>query len=124
SPRGAAGVSKFAFWVTGAAGSAAGPGGVHYVATGSTGTTTRVITPADTTTSYGHIAGGQLYASTSTAVAAVGTGTPTSIANPLTPLAASANIRSFAVFDRNPVVAGPDTIYMALSTAVSGGTNT
>ena len=115
SPRGAATVDGTGFWVAGAQGSAPGPGGMHFVALGSTGATTRVT--ADATFNYVHIAFGQLWTDNTAGIQAVGTGLPTTSGQTLTQLFMSTNTsnRAFVLLDRNPLVAGMDTAYIAIS---------
>jgi hypothetical protein len=62
---------------------------------------------------------GQIYGSSasgaSAGVYAIGTGLPTTAGQVISALKVTgANLQSFAVLDRNPVVLGPDTIYAAV----------
>jgi hypothetical protein len=124
SPRGVTTSDGSGFWVAGAAGSAAGPGGIHFVTLGSTGATTRILNPTDVTVNYVHIAFGQLYTDDTGGIKLVGTGTPTTSGQTLTQLfvPSNTNNRAFAVLDRSAVVPGIDTVYIAIS--ANGAANT
>lgn len=128
SVRGACTVDGTAFWVTGNSGSGS-TGGVHYVALGSAGTTTRV-SGTQNNLRHAHVFGSQLYVSsgagtTTRGVLAVGNGTPTTTGQTATQVAAFASTlspESFAVLDVDPNVNGLDTIYVAVDQGALAGT--
>jgi hypothetical protein len=116
-----------AFWASGNSGSGS-TGGVHYVTLGSTGETVRMSGPNNLR--HTHIYDGQLYISSAAGtgthgVLAVGTGLPTTTGQTATQVAPFPNTlsaNSFAVLDLNPVVLGPDTIYIAFDQGGVAGT--
>jgi hypothetical protein len=116
-----------AFWATGNSGSGS-TGGFHYVTLGSTGTTVRISGPNNLR--HTHIFGGQLYISSAAGtgthgVLAVGTGLPTTAGETAVQVASFPNTlsaNSFAVLDLNPIVLGPDTIYIAFDQGGVAGT--
>ncbi len=116
SPRGATSLDGSAFWICG------GSGGVRYVPLGVT-TTSSVSTTVANLRSV-HIFDAQLYFNTaagSQGVYTVGSGTPTTTGQVSTQLFGVTSSATFAVLDRSTSVAGPDTVYVAIETAVSGG---
>jgi hypothetical protein len=124
NPRGVASVDGTAFWVTGTAASAStAPGGMWYVALASTGAATHL---EGTNLHQTGIFGGQLYESSTSAIEAVGTGTPTTA--PQTPAAITTGTvsspRAFALLDTD-ATPGVDTLFIAIdaSSGVTGVIN-
>ena len=111
-----------AFWVAGN-GVTAGPGGVNFVSLGSTGAVTNLT--GNSNLRYVHIANGQLYGGAQGQLSTVGTGVPTTTGQAITTIGAGVtNGAGFVVLDRNPVVTGVDTIYLARdATAVANTIN-
>jgi hypothetical protein len=69
-----------------------------------------------------HVFDGQLYGTTSTSLFKVGTGTPTTTAAASNVISgiSGASFYGFAFLDRNPAVAGVDTLYIADDTNAAG----
>src|SRR5262249_59848266 len=107
--------------------SPAGSGGVHHAYLGARGT--RQILTAPTNARPCHVQAGQLYGSSGstpfTNVFTIGVGTPTMAGQTATSLPGmptmTASPDSFALFDRNPNVAGVDTLYVADDHALATG---
>lgn len=123
--RGAASADGTSFWVSG--NGAVGTAGVWYIAQGSAGGAQILAAPANVR--HTHVFGGQLYASSGssnyTAVNAIGAGLPTMAGQAAAPLpgmpVTGASPYSFALLDRDPNVAGVDTLYVADDRAVGNG---
>jgi len=118
SVRSATSVDGTAFWVSGNGNNLSG--GVHYTLLGMLGSVQ--IAAAPNTARFCHVQGGQLYGSAGSApytnVFTVGMGTPTappqtSTSLPGMPIVSGPTPYSFVFFDRNPLVAGFDTLYVA-----------
>jgi hypothetical protein len=134
SPRGVATVDGSAFWASGNSGDSPNTGGVHYVTLGDPGTTaTTIVSTTVNNLRHAHVFGGQVYVGSASGgtgsvthgVLAVGTGTPTTsgqTATQVAPFPDTLSPNSFAVLDLNPVVNGPDTIYLAFDQAGVVGT--
>jgi len=123
SVRGAASVDGTGFWASGT--SSGVTGGAHFVAFGSTGSTTRILAVPDNSRNI-HVFEGQLYGSSasgaSAGVYAIGSGLPTTVGQVISALKVTGgNVQSFAVLDRNPAVAGPDVIYVAIDANAPAG---
>ena len=96
---------------------------------GSTGTTIRVSGTVNNLR-HAHVFGGQLYVSSASGnatrgVLAVGTGLPTTadtVAAQIAPFPSNLSANSFAVLDLDPVVVGPDTVYVAFDQGGAIGT--
>jgi hypothetical protein len=119
--RAATSVDGSSFWVSGT--SSGTTGGVQFVQFGSTGTTTRVLSVPDNSR-WSHVFGGQLYESSNsgtatTGVLSVGAGLPTTAGATATRLVNPTNAYGFVLLDRNPVVSGLDTLYVALDATPS-----
>jgi hypothetical protein len=117
SVRSAASQDGLGFW---AAGSGSGSnGGVHYAAIGMTGSTNVLTTPS--ATRVVSVFGGQLYADSATSgfatVFSVGVGLPKITAAGTTPLpglpTTGGSPYGYALLDRDPMVAGVDTLYLS-----------
>jgi hypothetical protein len=125
SVRASTSVDGTAFWVTGNGSSTTG--GLHYVALGSTGATTRVFSSVNNLRGT-HVFDSQLYASSAstnapgTGVLAIGTGLPTTTGQTATRLATTAAPDSFALLDLDTNVAGLDTMYVTVDTGGAAGT--
>ncbi|MDI7267661.1 MAG: hypothetical protein QME96_06675 [Myxococcota bacterium] len=120
--RGAATSDGSAFWATGSA------SGTWYIPFGTTGGARILATPGNAR--FVHVYAGQLYGSsgsgTFTNVFTIGAGLPTTAGQTATSLpgmpTSSASPYAFALLDRNPVVPGVDTLYVADDrSAASGG---
>ncbi|WP_124033448.1 CHRD domain-containing protein [Herpetosiphon llansteffanensis] len=89
------------------------PGGVRYL--NGLGTTTTLITP--TNTRVAHTFGGNLYFSANTGairgVYQIGTGLPTTGGQSISQIASATSAYGFVFLDREPSVAGVDTLYVA-----------
>ena len=96
-------------WATGTG----NPGGVRFI--NGMGTTTTLITP--TNTRVVQTFGGNLYFSSSSTgsrgIFQIGTGLPTSAGQTIMPIASATSPYGFAFLDREPSVAGVDTLYVA-----------
>ncbi|MCA0354061.1 MAG: CHRD domain-containing protein [Chloroflexi bacterium] len=96
-------------WATGTG----NPGGVRFL--NGMGTTTTLITP--TNTRVVQTFGGNLYFSSSSTgsrgIFQIGTGLPTSAGQTIMPIASATSPYGFAFLDREPSVAGVDTLYVA-----------
>lgn len=106
------------FWAVGA------NGGVRLTAFGSSGSTTQINSAAPTNLRVAGIANGQLYVSTGSApmgVYAVGSGLPTTGGQTPALLTGVPSPYGFVAFDRDPVVAGIDTLYVADDSASPNG---
>ncbi len=122
SIRSATTIDGSGFWTGGAATSA---GGTRYVIYGSSGTSTQISSTTNNTRVTG-IFGGQLYTTAGTGsnigLNTVGTGIPTSTGNTTSLFLPvnSSNPFGFIFLDRDPGVAGLDTLYIADQTSANG----
>ncbi|HBW51105.1 MAG TPA: CHRD domain-containing protein [Herpetosiphon sp.] len=102
-------------WATGTG----NPGGVRFL--NGMGTTTTLITP--TNTRVVHTYGGNLYFSSSSATSRgifqIGNGLPTSAGQTITPIASATSPYGFVFLDREPSVAGVDTLYVVDDTSTN-----
>lgn len=113
------------FWVAG--NGQTNTGGVHYVAAGSAGESTRVVT-APNNARWVHAIEGQLYGSAGSSphnsVFSIGSGLQTAAGQTATVLCpVTGSPHGFALVDMNPAVPGVDTLYLALDTGTSTGLN-
>lgn len=113
--RSATTIDGTAFWTSGST------GGMRYVLYGSSGNSTLVSSTIASTRVTG-IFGGQLYLTASNGLNTVGNGTPTTTGNIATLLSPvnSSNPFGFVFLDRDPGVAGLDTLYVADQTTANG----
>ena len=113
--RSATTIDGTAFWTSGST------GGMRYVVYGSSGNSTLVSSTIASTRVTG-IFGGQLYLTASNGLNTVGNGTPTTTGNTATLLSPvnSSNPFGFVFLDRDPGVAGLDTLYVADQTTANG----
>ncbi|HET9143266.1 MAG TPA: ExeM/NucH family extracellular endonuclease [Actinophytocola sp.] len=105
------------FWAVGAS------GGVRLANLGG-GPTTQLNSAAPTNLRTVGIAGGQLYVGTGSGTAGVytvGAGLPTTAGQTPALVAAAPGAYGFAALDRDPAVAGVDTLYVADESAAPGG---
>lgn len=128
SVRGATSMDGTSFWLAGTSGGTSPTGGVQYVALG--GTASTQISAAPNNVRLVNIFNGQLYATAATTgaygVSTVGTGLPTttgqtSLQLPGMPSVAGISPYGTAMFDRNPNVAGLDTLYLADDRSIASG---
>lgn len=107
------------FWTAGPSAT----GGTHYLTLGSNGATGSSVQVNTVNDRVVEIIGGQLYASTNTGsntgVNTIGTGLPTTSGQTMTllPGVTATNAFAFVLLDRDPSVAGYDTLYVADQTA-------
>ncbi len=127
SVRGATSHDGTAFWVSGNGNSSTG--GVHYVALGSDGGSTRILDNPNNAR-FVNVFGGQLYGSAAsgafTNVFAIGSGLPTDAGQTATPLpgmpdGGGASPYGFAMLDMSPGIPGLDTLYVADDRSVASG---
>jgi hypothetical protein len=120
SPRGAVTIDGSAFWATGDG--TAATNGVQYQPLGATTSSTRILS-SGANLNAAQIIGGQLYANTTTQISRVGTGTPTTGSQTLTAeVSGVTSARGFVFLDRDPMVAGIDTVYIARDSSVVANT--
>jgi len=109
------------FWAAG------GNSGVQYIQLGQS--TATQLNTAPVNNRFLHVFNGQLYGSSGSGafvnVFTVGTGLPTTTGQPVTSFAGmpitTASPYSFVLFDRNPLVTGLDTLYVADDRATASG---
>jgi hypothetical protein len=114
--RGASSFDGTSFW-------ASGPNAVYHVNLGSTTGTATQVTSGSTNFRGNFILDGQLYGYSAAALFLVGSGTPTTGGQAVDAVVTigGSNVQGIALLDLDPVINGPDTMYVVLDGSTTTG---